>query len=78
MRQPRLCGFALPPMAFRSCYGYPTACFTGDSRGVTMTTAVLPRANSDTDRLYVYMAYICALIAAHINFEINQRLTLLL
>jgi len=28
-----------------------------------MAAAVLPRANSDTDPLYVYMAYACALIA---------------
>jgi FtsH-binding integral membrane protein len=28
-----------------------------------MTAAVLPRPNSDADRLYVYMAYACALIA---------------
>jgi hypothetical protein len=30
---------------------------------ITMTAAVLPRANSDADPLYVWIAYICALLA---------------
>ena len=34
-----------------------------DHCGVAMTAAVLPRASSNTDPLYVYVAYACALIA---------------
>jgi hypothetical protein len=34
-----------------------------DHCGINMTAAILPRANSGTDLLYVYLAYACALIA---------------